>query len=159
MRSALLEREGFAALVLRLRAEDGDTTLLANPRIRVKNRDKARILIGDRVPVITTTATANVGVSESVSYLDVGLKLDVEPTVSPDDEVSIKLGLEVSSLAGEVRTSGGSLAWRVTPSVCLTLTRAIARLKVGEHGLHIANEAAARRRIAGMANGMGAGKA
>ena len=40
---------------------------------------KAKIHIGDKVPVITTTSTANVGVSQSVSSLDIGLKLDVEP--------------------------------------------------------------------------------
>ena len=34
-----------------------------------------------------------------------------------------------------------------------------ARLKVGEHRLNITDEAAARRRIARMANGMGAGQA
>ena len=40
-----------------------------------------------RVPVITTTSTANVGVSESVSYLDVGLKLELEPNIYLEDEV------------------------------------------------------------------------
>ena len=44
--------------------------------------------------MFTTTSTANVGVSASVSYLDVGLKLDVEPTVHTDSEVGIKVGLE-----------------------------------------------------------------
>ena len=67
---------------LNLRSESSDVNLLANPRIRVKNREKARIHIGDKVPVITTTSTANVGVSQNVSYLDIGLKLDVEPTCS-----------------------------------------------------------------------------
>ena len=68
-----------------LRSENGDANILANPRIRVKNHEKARILIGDRVPVITTTSTANVGVAESVNYLDVGLKLEVEPNVFLDN--------------------------------------------------------------------------
>ena len=54
----------------------------------MRNREKARLHIGDRVPVITTTATANVGVSASVSYLDVGLKLEVEPTVQLDNHRS-----------------------------------------------------------------------
>jgi general secretion pathway protein D len=70
----------------------------------VKNKEKARIHIGDRVPVITTTAAATGGfVSESVSYLDVGLKLEVEPLIHLDDEVGIKVALEVSNIAREVR--------------------------------------------------------
>src|SRR5205823_3437417 len=45
-------------IALQLREVAGRTNLLANPRIRVKNREKARIHIGDKVPVITTTAGA-----------------------------------------------------------------------------------------------------
>ena len=87
-----------------LRQQDGITNVLANPRIRVKNKEKARIHIGDRVPVITTTAAATGGfVSESVNYLDVGLKLEVEPLISLEDEVGIKVGLEVSNIVREIR--------------------------------------------------------
>jgi general secretion pathway protein D len=106
--------------LLSLKQEDGAAVVLANPRIRVKNKDKARIHIGDRVPVITTTAAAAGSfVSESVQYLDVGLKLEVEPLVSLEDEVGIKVGLEVSSIVREVRTSGtaggtgGSLTYQI----------------------------------------------
>jgi len=102
-----------AGLLINLRREVGDFNILANPRIRAKSREKAHILIGDRVPVITSTSNATGFVAESVNYLDVGLKLDVEPVVSPDDEVTIKLGLEVSTLAKEVRTTGGSLAYQI----------------------------------------------
>lgn len=109
------ERIGLSVsgLLVNLRREVGDFNILANPRIRSKNREKARILIGDKVPVITSTANATGFVSENVSYLDVGLKLEVEPVVSPDDEVTIKLGLEVSSIAKEVRSPGGSLAYQL----------------------------------------------
>jgi general secretion pathway protein D len=83
--------------------------VLANPRIRVKNKDKARVHIGDRVPVITTTAAATGGfVSESVSYLDVGLKLEVEPLIFLDDDVGIKVGLEVSNIVREIRSVGSN---------------------------------------------------
>src|SRR5690606_1392820 len=77
------------------------------------SREKATILIGDKVPVITTTAASSGFVSENMTYVDVGLKLDVEPVVSPDDDVTIKLGLEVSTLAREVRSPGGSLAYQI----------------------------------------------
>ncbi|MFN4062695.1 MAG: secretin N-terminal domain-containing protein, partial [Parazoarcus communis] len=108
--------------LLNLRNEDSDTTLLANPRIRVKNREKAKIHIGEKLPVFTTTSTANVGVSASVNYLDVGLKLDVEPSVTLDDEVMIKVALEVSSIVKEVQGPSSSLAYQVgTRSAATTL--------------------------------------
>ncbi len=114
---------GVAGLLVNLRREVGDFNILANPRIRAKSREKARILIGDKVPVITSNSTATGFLSESVSYLDVGIKLEVESTVSPDDEVSIKLGLEVSSLAKEIRTAGGSLAYQIGTRNANTILR------------------------------------
>ena len=115
-------------LQLNLKKEDGDAQILANPRIRVKNKEKAKIHIGEKVPVITTTTTANVGVSESVNYLDVGLKLDVEPLISLDNEVSIKVGLEVSNIVREIRSQSGSLTYQVGTRNAAT----VLRLKDGE---------------------------
>ncbi|HEX4944877.1 MAG TPA: cohesin domain-containing protein [Usitatibacteraceae bacterium] len=95
---------------------DGQSNVLASPRVRVKNRDKARIMIGDRVPVISsqiTPSTGNPVVTENVSYLDVGIKLDVEPTVHLDGDVSIKIGLEVSNLGERTTTQNGTIAYRV----------------------------------------------
>jgi general secretion pathway protein D len=100
-------------LVLNLREQGAKTNTLANPRIRVKDGQKARVHIGDRVPVITTTMTATSFVSESVSYLDVGLKLEVEPTISLNNEVSIKMGLEVSNIVQEIRSPSGTLTYQL----------------------------------------------
>lgn len=94
------------AIVVNLLATDSDNRLLANPKVRVKNREKAKVHIGQKVPVITTTSTANVGVSSSVSYLDTGLKLDVEPNIYLRDEVAIKVGLEVSNITQTLNISG-----------------------------------------------------
>ncbi len=115
-------------VALNLRQQAGRTNVLANPRIRVKSKEKARIHIGDKVPVITTTAGATGFVSESVNYFDVGLKLEVEPQVGLDDDVSIKIGLEVSNVASEVKTTGGTVAYQVgTRNASTTL-----RLRDGE---------------------------
>jgi general secretion pathway protein D len=113
---------------LNLKKEDGDVQILANPRIRVMNKQKAKILIGDKVPVISTTSTANVGVSQSVSYLDVGLKLDVEPTVYLDNDVGIKVGLEVSNIVNTITGANGSLTYQIGTRNADT----ILRLKDGE---------------------------
>ncbi|MEP7296804.1 MAG: secretin N-terminal domain-containing protein [Burkholderiales bacterium] len=95
------------------KSQTGDANLLANPRVRVRNKQTAKILIGERVPVITTTSTANVGSSQSISYLDVGLKLEIEPTVSLDDEVSMKVALEVSNITQTITLTGGTQAYRL----------------------------------------------
>ena len=119
---------GIANPVLNLRGEDSDTNLLANPRIRVRNREKAKIHIGDRVPVITTTATANVGVAESVAYLDVGLKLEVEPRIYLDNDVAMKVNLEVSNIVQQIKSSTGTLTYQLgTRNASTTL-----RLRDGE---------------------------
>jgi len=107
-----------------LKQQDGISNTLANPRIRVKNKEKARIHIGDRVPVITTTAAATGGfVSESVTYLDVGLKLEVEPLISLEDEVSIKVGLEVSNITNTVKSTSGSLTYQLGTRTAATNLR------------------------------------
>lgn len=124
------DRIGISALsaTVNLKREVTDSNLLANPRIRARNREKAKILIGDRVPVITTTSTATGFVSESVQYIDVGLKLDVEPTILLRDEVAIRIGLEVSSLVREIKGTTGSLSYQIgTRTASTTL-----QLKDGE---------------------------
>lgn len=116
-------------LVIQARKFDTDTNLLANPRIRVRNREKARVLIGDRLPTITSTSTATGFVAESVTYIDVGLKLDVEPTIYVDGEVAIKIALEVSNIVDQVRTRSGTVAYQIgTRSASTNL-----RLKDGEN--------------------------
>jgi len=110
-------------LLVNLKRQVGDVNTLASPRIRVKNREKAKVLVGDKIPVITTTQGTGSFVSESVSYIDVGLKLDVEPVVYADDDVAIKLALEVSSLGTQIKTAAGSIAYQIGTRTATTLLR------------------------------------
>lgn len=149
-RGSLVPYVSNPAALLNLRDEDGDTSLLANPRIRVKNREKAKIHIGEKLPVFTTTATANVGVSASVNYLDVGLKLDVEPNVTLEDDVVIKVALEVSSIVKEVTGPSSSLAYQVgTRSAATTLRLANGETQVLA-GLINDEERSSARRLPGL---------
>ncbi|MCO5120011.1 MAG: general secretion pathway protein GspD [Burkholderiaceae bacterium] len=101
------------ALIATLRASGGNSSILANPRIRVRNKEKAKILVGDKVPVVTTTTTATGVVSESVSYLEVGIRVEAEPEVYFNQDVGIKLSLEVSNIVREIQTPGGSVAYQL----------------------------------------------
>jgi general secretion pathway protein D len=105
-------------VTLNLMLQDSDTNILASPRIRARNREKAKIMIGDRVPVITNAVTpVSTGtpvVTGNVQYLDVGLKLEVEPDIHLDREVAIKVNMEVSSIVKEIpNTISGTLAYQI----------------------------------------------
>lgn len=108
---------------VKLRDEGSDARTLANPKIRVKSKEKASVLIGDKVPVITSTSTSTGFVSETVNYVDVGLKLEVEPSVYTGDEVSIKINLEVSSLVREITTASGTLSYQIGTRNAQTVLR------------------------------------
>ena len=119
---------GIGPVTAKARADDSDAKLLANPRIRTRNHEKAKILIGERVPNITTTATSTGFVSESINYVDVGLTLNVEPTIYLDNDVAIKVQLEVSNIVSQLKTQSGSVAYQIGTRTANT----VLRLKDGE---------------------------
>lgn len=104
-----------------------DVNLLANPRIRVKNRENAKIHIGQKVPVITSNVSTNGVQSQSVQYIDAGLKLEVEPVISYGDDVTIKLSLNVGSIGSSYTVSSGT-----APIVGTRFTGTTLRLHDGE---------------------------
>lgn len=101
-------------LTLNLQDTNGNVSLLARPSLRVKNLEKAKIVVGDKIPVITSTINqVSNAITESISYLDVGLTLEVQPEIHVNDEVNIKVGLEVSNIVKEIRTNTGLLTYQI----------------------------------------------
>ena len=99
-------------VALNLMLQDTETNILASPRIRARNKEKARILVGDKVPVITNLLTPQQAgqtsiITGSIQYVDVGIKLEVEPQVYVDGDVGIKINLEVSNIAKTITTDSG----------------------------------------------------
>jgi len=149
-------------LVANLALQDTDTNLLANPRIRVKNREKAKVLIGEKLPVITSTAVQNAGVASSVSYIDVGLKLEVEPQVFLDDEVGIKVQLEVNSNLGSVTVGSSTTGITTAYQVGTRSAQTNLRLRDGETqvlaGLINDNETDSWNKVPGLSDIPGLGR-
>ncbi len=106
-----------------------DVNVLANPRIRTRNKEKAKIQVGEKVPNVTSTSTSTGFVAESIQYVDVGLKLEVEPTIAADDEVAIKVALEVSDILSTMTTKNGSTAYEIGTRNAST----VLRLRDGEN--------------------------
>ncbi|MBS0579504.1 MAG: type II and III secretion system protein [Proteobacteria bacterium] len=115
------------SVTLNAMKQAGLTNTLASPRIRTRNKEKAKVLIGSRLPVITNTVTPTSSgaavVTGSVQYLDVGLVLEVQPSVHLDGDVGVKVNLEVSNLIKQVTTPQGTIAYAIGTRNANTLLR------------------------------------
>lgn len=117
---------------LSLLASDSDSKVLEHPSVRVMDSEKASLKIGDRVPIATGSFQSGFGgsVNTQFQYLDVGVNVDVTPYVHADNEVTLKMSLEISSVTG-VQNIGGFNQ----PTIGQRRIEHQARLKDGEVNL------------------------
>lgn len=89
-----------------------DTKILSNPKILITNNEEAKIHVGDTVPYIISTTSGtgdNAITSEDVRFVDVGLKLNVTPTINDDGFITMHLRPEISAVTGTVDSEGGGI--------------------------------------------------
>jgi general secretion pathway protein D len=115
--------------------QNTDAQLLAKPQLRISEGEKANLVIGDRVPIpLTTFNTQNAGATggivpiTSFQYQDVGIKIEIEPRVHHNQEVTLKLKIEVSNLNGSVSGSNGDSQ----PIIGTRMIDSVIRLQDGE---------------------------
>ncbi len=96
----------FPSLFYRLLKSDSNTRILANPQLRTSEGISAEARFGDRVPVPVTTFApiATGGVSQqpitSFNYENIGVNIDITPRTHHDDDVTLALKVELSSISG-----------------------------------------------------------
>lgn len=115
---------------------NSDTTLLAQPQLRITEGEKATLLIGNQIPipvstipVINTGGNNNYAPATSYQYRDVGIKIAIEPRVHHNREVSLKLTVEVSNVADAGTSVGGQPA---QPTIGTRTIESTIRLMDGE---------------------------
>ncbi len=100
-------------VTLNLVKATNEATSLAQPQMRITEGEKGSLVIGDRRPIpvtsfnTRTTAGGDIIPITSFQYQDVGIKIDVEPRVHHNREITLKVTVEVSSVTGEVAQEGG----------------------------------------------------
>ncbi|HEV8631893.1 MAG TPA: secretin N-terminal domain-containing protein [Thermoanaerobaculia bacterium] len=111
-----------------------DAQVLARPQLRISEGEKAALIIGDKVPIPTTTFNtsntvgSNIVPITSFQYQDVGIKINIEPRVHHNLEVTLKLHVEVSNLNGSVSVGNG----QDQPIIGTRQIDTVIRLKDGE---------------------------
>ncbi|MEY8876879.1 MAG: type II secretion system protein GspD [Leptothrix sp. (in: b-proteobacteria)] len=146
------------ALGLNLQLQDIDATVIARPSVRARHKEKARLTIGDKVPVFTTNVASSGGtiggsgvgsggtgaaspvvdpgtgqgsvtdpaanlqqqggggqllLSGAVQYIDVGLKLEVEPQLFADGDIGLALSIELNQINSSLDTGAGGVAYQI----------------------------------------------
>lgn len=98
LRLVRLDGTGVRAL-LRAIASRSDVRVLSTPEILAANNEEASILVGSKVPFISSTRLGNdISIDRAVQYQDVGTKLSILPTINDDGYISVQLLQEVSTL-------------------------------------------------------------
>jgi general secretion pathway protein D len=136
---ANLKSSNFAvtigAATANLLLSDSNTKILQNPRIRATDSQKATMKIGERIPIATGSYQSGVGVSAGVSpvaetqfqYIDVGVNIEITPTVHYDRDVTLKMKIEVTAQSSSVTISGIT-----EPIIAQKSTEEVVRLREGE---------------------------
>lgn len=100
----------FAATINHL-IEEKKGRLLASPRIAALDGQRAQILIGDKLAV-ESRQVANGSEITSVTYIDVGIKLEVMPTVNDDGTITAYIKPEVSNKTDQTKSGNPNIRTR-----------------------------------------------
>jgi len=127
-----LSSEGYQAVVQALR-EYGQTNLLSSPRIVALNNEEAKILVGTNQPYATRSISQTSGGAsniegEEVTFIDLGIKLNVTPTINDDNYITMKIKPEISSKTGDYEIMSST---NLIPIVKTTTTETTVMVKDG----------------------------
>ncbi len=89
------------AVFIRALDQVTDTNVIARPRMLVLNRQKADLLIGEKLGYISTNASET-STTQTVEFLDVGTQLTVRPFIGEDDFIRLELRPSISDGATQV---------------------------------------------------------
>ena len=113
---------------------NSDAEVLAKPQLRIAEGAKAQLIIGNKVPIPMTTINTQQAIGgtgivpiTSFQYQDIGIKIDIEPRVHHNKEVTLKLTVEASTQNGSVSSPSGDQPIIGTRTITSTI-----RLKDGE---------------------------
>ncbi|MBN8241240.1 hypothetical protein JF541_18955 [Marinobacter hydrocarbonoclasticus] len=86
--------------------QDVDAKILANPKVRVVNQKEAKIHIGDRVPLRSSSILDATGQTRTTfEYQEIGIRLAVKPQIHPNNDTTLEVSLEVSALGENLGTT------------------------------------------------------
>jgi general secretion pathway protein D len=81
---------------------NGDVNVLSTPNLLTLDNQKAEIMVGENVPFVTgqtqNAATGGSSILTSIDRKDIGIKLQITPQISSDDNVRLEIKQEISDI-------------------------------------------------------------
>jgi type II secretory pathway component GspD/PulD (secretin) len=95
-----MNSDTFSLLIRALKTQ-GRLEILSRPQVMTLDNQSASVLVGQYFPVVTGSVAAGTtgAVTNTVSYVNVGVELDVTPKISPDGKVLMRVQPIISSVA------------------------------------------------------------
>jgi type IV pilus assembly protein PilQ len=118
------------SIFLRALDQVTDSTVLARPKIMALNRQRAEVLVGARIGYLSTTATETSS-TESVEYLDTGVKLIFRPFISRNGMIRLELAPSVSEASLRTVTNTRGIAVTIPDEFTNEITANV-RIKDGQ---------------------------
>ena len=116
---------------LRLLDDVSDTMILARPKILALNRQRAQVLVGERIAYLSTTQTET-ATTQSVQFLDTGINLILRPFISRDNSIRMELYPSVSEAKLRTIGDGATLGFTTVPDEITNEITTNVRVRDGE---------------------------
>ena len=119
IRSAVLSAEDFALTLSALKQMDG-VSVVSNPKLLVSNGEIANIHIGRNEPNVVAVPQGDTGdrfayrLDEQTPFIEIGVKLEVQPTVNTEDNITVRIVPELSRLLGEKTVGDANITFPIT---------------------------------------------
>ena len=116
---------------LRLLDDVSDTMILARPKILALNRQRAQVLVGERIAYLSTTQTET-ATTQAVQFLDTGINLILRPFISRDNSIRMELYPSVSEYRLRKIGDGATLGFTTVPDEITNEITTNVRVRDGE---------------------------
>ena len=110
LRSGMINNTISMDFLIQFLREHTDATVLADPQLEIGDNELGKLFVGQRVPISTGTVNPSIGgSSETISYQDVGVILQVEPHINDSGDVTLRISTESSTISPAAGIEGSPI--------------------------------------------------
>jgi len=109
-RSGVVDSSVNVDVLVQFLRKNTDATVLAEPKISVSDNELGKLFVGSQIPFISSSLNTDVGGrNDAFQYKDVGIILEVTPSINNSGEIALRIRAESSSIRSGQTLFGGAI--------------------------------------------------